>query len=128
MPAHPVPLDAIRARRLGLLHLFRQPPDISREDRGDDLDLAHWPGAARSINHRAPEIVPQGTAPCLAWETASAFPAPVARMIPRRALCSAGRVSVTRCGGGFGESRMPTTSADAFSAGWPGKRDAVCPS
>src|SRR3979490_15825 len=128
MSVHYVHLDPVGPGRLGLLHLLGQPAGVRGQDRGNYLDSAYWPAAARSINHLAPAIIPDGTSPRLAFATASALPAPVARTSTVRAVCSALSVSVTRCGGGLGESRMPAVRPCAFSAGWPGNRDAVCPS
>ncbi len=65
---------------------------------------------------------------------ASTFEAPVATNPTVRAEFSVGRVSVIRCGGGFGESAMAATHPDplgvalCFSSSCPGNREAVCPS
>src|SRR5207253_4286932 len=61
---HPLDLDPVGARGLGLLDLFREPPDVGREDRGDYLDacLPHLWGSTRRSRGMGRRC-PSGAAP-----------------------------------------------------------------
>ena len=67
-------------------------------------------------------------APPRASATAPAFSAPAVISHTSVAAAIAGKVSVSRVGGGFGQPRTATTERLSYAAGDSGKIDATCPS
>src|SRR2546423_1078029 len=66
MPIHDIDLDPVGAALDRLPDLLTEAREVRGQDRGDDLDALHSlysPEAARSISHRAPAIIPDGTSP-----------------------------------------------------------------